>query len=261
MAIENARLHQRELAAEGLERELNLGREIQLSLLPDEAPQVPGWEFATYYEPAWEVGGDFYECQPAPGQDDEMDLVVADVAGKGVPAALFMALSQTILRSTTLNGRDLAAALRRANDLILHDNRADLFLTAFYARLNTRTGHLRYVNAGHNPPLWQQSASGQLDLLPGHGTALGVFDETWLEEYEIQMAPGDCLVLYTDGVTEAMNAARQQFEDERLQAVVAANAGASAQTVQDAIVQAVQEFRGDTAPSDDLTLCVVRRLP
>jgi serine phosphatase RsbU (regulator of sigma subunit) len=268
IAIENARLHERELQAEGLERELALGREIQLRLLPKQAPEVPGWEFATFYRAAREVGGDFYDLFEVPGpagqhsnrSGGQLGLVIADVTGKGVPAALFMALSRTVLRSTTLNGSDLPAALRQANKLILHDNEADLFLTAFYGRLDPR-GHMVYVNAGHNPPLWLRATTGRVESLPGQGTVLGALDEIFLEQREIEVAPGDYLVLFTDGVTEALGSGRQRFEEERLRAAVAASAGGSAQQMLDAIVDAVRAFCGDVSQSDDMTLCVVRRLP
>jgi sigma-B regulation protein RsbU (phosphoserine phosphatase) len=269
IAIENARLHERELEAEGLEREMALGREIQLRLLPKQAPAVPGWEFATFYHAAREVGGDFYDLFQVPGparqhssrSGSKLGLVIADVTGKGVPAALFMALSRTVLRSTTLSGSDLSAALRQANRLILHDNEADLFLTAFYGQLDTHRGHMVYVNAGHNPPLWLQATTGRVESLRGHGTVLGAVDEINLEECEIEVAPGDYLVLFTDGVTEALGSGRQRFEEERLRAAVAASAGGSAQQMLDAIVDAVRAFCGGVPQSDDMTLCVVRRLP
>jgi sigma-B regulation protein RsbU (phosphoserine phosphatase) len=275
MAIDRARLHQAELQALGLEREMALGREIQLSLLPEAVPALPGWEFATYYEAARQVGGDFYDffslagegrlpderagAPPRPG--GQLGMVVADVAGKGVPAALFMALSRTLIRANALNGRSPAAALVRVNELLLQDSRANMFLSAFYAVLDRQSGRLAFANAGHNPPLWLQAESGRVRELDAPGTVLGAFGQTWLEDGEVDIAPGDYLVLYTDGITEAVDDERNFFEEGRLHSVVTANNGNSAQEVLGAIVDAVRAFAGDEPQSDDLTVCVVRRLP
>jgi serine phosphatase RsbU (regulator of sigma subunit) len=261
IAIEKARLHREEVKGQALEKELEVGRQIQLSMLPLEPPVVPGWEFATFYQPARLVGGDFYDFFELPGGPDRLGMVVADVAGKGVPAALFMALSCTTIRSAALEGRSPSAALMRANDLILSDSRSDLFLTVFYAMLDTRTGRLAFTNAGHNRPLWLQASTNEVQELVVPGIILGMLEGIELEERQIDMARGDVLVFYTDGVTEAMNAYRQLFGQERLQAAVTANAQASAQQILEAVVDAVKAFTGDISPSDDLTLFVVRRCP
>jgi sigma-B regulation protein RsbU (phosphoserine phosphatase) len=149
--------------------------------------------------------------------------------------------------------------LTQANKVIFRDRQSQLFLTALYAVLDTENGRLVYANAGHNPPLWLQAATGNIQTLNAPGIALGIFGDIELEEREIQVAPGDLLVFYTDGVTEARDASRDLFGEERLQATVAANAGASAQEVLDAILDAVREFAGDVEQSDDLTLFVIRR--
>jgi serine phosphatase RsbU (regulator of sigma subunit) len=242
IAIEKARLHQEEIKMQTMERELEVGKQIQLSMLPDACPVVPGWEFAASYEAARVVGGDFY---------DFFDL----------PAALFMARGCTTIRTAALVGSSPGTALTQANKLIFRDRQSQLFLTALYALLDTASGQLVYANAGHNPPLWLQAATGDIQTLHARGIVLGILGSVELEEREIQVAPGDLLVFYTDGVTEAMDASHNLFGEERLQATVDANAGASAQEVLDAILDAVREFTGDVDQSDDITLFVVRRCP
>jgi sigma-B regulation protein RsbU (phosphoserine phosphatase) len=166
-----------------------------------------------------------------------------------------------MIRTAAQGDRDPARTLMRANEMILKNRRSELLLTAFYAVLDTRSGQLVYTSAGHTRPLWYQAATGELQELAARGFILGAFQGIELEEREIVMAPGDLVVFYTDGVTEAMDASRELFDEERLRAVVAANSGASAQQVLDAIVDAVRGFTGDLPQSDDLTLLVVRRSP
>ena len=261
IAIVKARLHQEEVKQRQAEKELAVARQIQLSLLPRSSPVVPGWEFAEFYQPAQSVGGDFYDFFELPGEPGRLGLVIADVAGKGVPAALFMALSRTMIRTAGLGGRAPAATLLRANQLILNDSQAEMFLTAFYAELDTRSGHLAYARAGHNRPLWWQAATGGLDELAADGIVLGAMESIRLEECEIDIAPGDLILLYTDGVTDAMDGAGRQFGVERLRAAVAADPTADARQVLSGVVRAVGEFTGDTSQFDDLTLVVVKRSP
>ncbi|MBE9471113.1 MAG: SpoIIE family protein phosphatase [Chloroflexi bacterium] len=261
IAIENARLHREEIEHHRLEQELAVGQQVQLGLLPKDCPIVPGWEFATFYQAARQVGGDFYDFFELPGESGRLGIVIADVADKGVPAALMMALSRTIIRTIALGGRSPSPALMRANELILNDSQSSLFVTAFYATLDTHSGRLTYANAGHNRPLWLQVRSGEIQEVTARGIALGVLESIELEEREIDVAPGDLLVFYTDGVTEAMNTSGQQFDGERLRAAVTANPDASAQQILSAVVDAVRAFTGDTPQSDDLTLFVAKRCP
>lgn len=259
LAIEKARLHLEELKGQALEKEMAVGQEIQLSLLPKRLPSLPGWEFAAFYEAARLVGGDFYDFFELAGEAQRLGVVVADVAGKGVPAALLMALGRTVIRATALDGKSPAAVLSRANGLIRNDSHSDLFLTAFYAALDTESGRMVYASAGHNPPLWVRADDGQVQQLAAQGTVLGVFEAIELEEREIAVAPGDLLVFYTDGVTEAMDKDNRLFGEGRLEAVVAANAQAGAEQVQEAVVRAVRAHAGNRAQSDDLTLFVIKR--
>jgi sigma-B regulation protein RsbU (phosphoserine phosphatase) len=259
IAVEKARLHQEEVKGQGLERELAIGQQIQLSLLPKEWPVAPGWEFAAFYQAARLVGGDFYDLFELPGEPGCVGLLIADVMGKGVPAALFMAVSRTVIRTTALDGHSPSDTLMQANELILQDSHSKLFLTAFYGVLDTRSGRLVYANAGHNRPLRLQPATGKFEELSARGIVLGAMRDIELEECEIEVAPGDLLVFYTDGITEAMDASHQQFDTQRLRAAVAAGAQGSTPQILEAVVDAVHAFTGGVAQSDDMALIVVKR--
>ncbi|GAB4534609.1 MAG: hypothetical protein Kow0063_17900 [Anaerolineae bacterium] len=263
IALETARLHQEQIARQRLEEELAVGRQIQLSLLPERPPVVPGWEFAAAYRPAWQVGGDLYDFLEWPGETHRLGLLIADVTGKGVPAALFMAFSRTIMRSEGISGQGCgpATALKRANSALMRDIRPEsmLFLSAFYATLDTRNGRLAYANGGHNWPLWLRADTGEIQPLDGRGIVLGAFGDIEIEEQEIEMAPGDLVIFYTDGLTEARDADARLFEEERLRATLMAEPGISAEQMVERIVKAVDAFTGETPQADDLTLLVVRR--
>jgi len=260
LAIEKARLHEEEVKARAMEKEMEVGRQIQLSMLPATTPIVSGWEFAAYYQAAREVGGDFYDFFELPGTPSRLAMVIADVTGKGVPAALFMARTSRVIQSFGLQAGSPRDTLRQTNDLMMRDSRSELLLSALYAVLDSDSGHLVYANAGHCRPLWLQGATGQVQELDARGIILGaVVDNTYLEERELDVQPGDLLVFYSDGVTEAMNAARELFGEDRLQEVLAANGRGSAQEVLEGIVDAVRDHAGNTQQSDDLTLFVVRR--
>jgi len=259
IAIARARLYQQELEQQRLEKELAVARQIQLDMLPKCCPEVPGWDFAVYYRPARLVGGDFYDFFELPGEPGRWGLVIADVADKGVPAALFMALSRTMIRTSALAGRSPVAALLCANQLILSDSRPDLFLTAFYAEVDTRSGRLTYANAGHHRPLWRRFATHEIHELAALGIVLGALETIDLEERSIVVMPGDAILFYTDGVTDAMDGAGRLFGAERLRQVVATHATADAQQLLSAVVQAVHDFSSAAPQSDDLTLFVVKR--
>lgn len=265
LAIEKARLHQEEIKRHRIEEELAVGRQIQLSMLPPGVPVIPGWDMSAFYEPARQVGGDFYDFFELPGQTGRLGLVVADVSGKGVPAALFMALTRTIIRNNALRGRPPADALTWANRFIQEDSQTDMFLTAIYAVLDTNAGRLTFANAGHNRPLWWHASTGHFEELYALGIVLGVLDDVRLEEREIEIAPGDVLVFYTDGVTESMNNSYEEFGVSRLKAAIATaltgQANPDARCVVDAILDAVRSFTGGAPQFDDFTLFIVRRPP
>ncbi|MCL4879636.1 MAG: SpoIIE family protein phosphatase [Anaerolineae bacterium] len=259
IALETHRLYQQEIERQLLEKELSVGRQIQLGLLPTSFPDIPGWEFAATYEAARQVGGDLYDFFHIPDQPHRLGIVIADVTGKGVPAAMFMALSRTIIRAESRTGDPPTEVLQRSNRLIVDDNRSNLFMTAFYATLDTLTGQLVCANAGHDYPLWLHTQPGRCEFVKTQGLMLGAFKSITLTQQQLNLAPGDCLVLYTDGVTEAMNQRGQFFGEERLKAVVEAGSSATANELLTAIMDAVRQFIGDYAQSDDLTLFIIKR--
>jgi sigma-B regulation protein RsbU (phosphoserine phosphatase) len=259
IAVEKVRLYQAALKVQALEKEMALGQEIQNSLLPTCCPETPDWDLAVYYQPARLVGGDFYDLFVLPGESRCLGIVVADVAGKGVPAALFMSLSLTIIRTIALGGGSPAAVLERANELILNVSRSGLFLTACYGILDLNRGRLVYANAGHNRPLWLRAATGIVEQLDARGIVLGSLSRIELDECEVELAPGDTLLLYTDGVSEAMNVEREFFDEARLQALLARVGERSPQQLLEGIVGAVTTFAGEAPQADDMTLVAVRR--
>lgn len=260
IAIETARLSHEEFERQRLEEELSVGRQIQLSLLPREHPSLPGWQFAAVNQVARQVGGDFYDFFKLPGEGDRLGMVIADVSDKGVPAALFMALSRTMIRSTALSGRSPSQALLRANELILNDSRTDLFVSAFYAVLEAHSGRIRYACAGHNRPLCLRARQGKVETVEARGTILGAFEGIAMEEREMTLQPDDVMVLYTDGVTEALDRHGRFFGETRLRNVLREQGGADADTVLHAVLESVESFTGAVPRTDDITMVVARRL-
>jgi len=259
IAIETARLRRGEIELLQRGQELDIGRKMQRSLMPTAYPHIADYEFAVSYEAARHVGGDFYDfCWPR-GEGNKLGLIIGDVAGKGVPAALFMAMSRTNIRSAALSGRSPSEALKRANELILNDSQADVFLTAIYAMLDPETGKLTYANGGHNRPLFIEAATGEVRELSARGIILGQFEEVDLEEEAVEFSPGDTLILYTDGVTEAINADEQPFGEDRLKEILASNAGERAEEIVTAIADAVHSFAGSEPQADDFTILAVAR--
>lgn len=256
VAIEKARLHQEELQRQRYEEELALAQRIQLSLLPGSFPDVPGWAFAATYRPARIVGGDFYDLFEMP--EREFGLVISDVAGKGVPAALFMATSRTTIRGAALSHPDPADTLGEANRLIYADTRADLFLSSFYSVLDAGSGRVRFANAGHNDPLWYRAGTGTVEAVRLRGIVLGVLPDITLAQSAVELAPGDMLLYYTDGVTEAMNDADEEFGEERLVQVLRQCGDADLVDVMRNIDTAVREFVNGAPQSDDFTAVAAR---
>jgi sigma-B regulation protein RsbU (phosphoserine phosphatase) len=236
--------------------ELQIAHDIQQSFLPDAIPHLKGFELAALNLPAREVGGDFYDFIPLP--EDEIELTIADVSGKGVPAALFMALSRTILRANATRNTRVADVIRDANRLITADSKSSMFVTLFYARLDENERTLTYVNAGHNPPVLFKGQSGELMMLWAKGIALGAIEDIELEERTIKLEEGDMVICYTDGVTEAINGKEEQFGEERLFKLIRENHTVSAQDMVEKIKREVLAFCGDAPQFDDITLMVLK---
>ncbi|MCP4423313.1 MAG: SpoIIE family protein phosphatase [Chloroflexi bacterium] len=255
-AVVNNQLYKEAAERNRLAQELNVAREIQASFIPDGSPAIPGCDLASFWLAARQVSGDFYDFIPL--RDGSWGIVVADVADKGVPAALFMALSRTILRTVAFNRDEPAATLMRTNELIESDAQSDLFVTVFYAIWHPETQLLTYANGGHNPPILLRD-NGKIHLLRGDGMALGVLPNIEVASQSVRLHPGDTLLLYTDGVTEAMNANYDEFGMERLRGTAVAHQSESAPAIKDAITAAIRGHAGDTPQFDDITLIVMKR--
>jgi serine phosphatase RsbU (regulator of sigma subunit) len=257
VAIESARLSQTAEEKKQLEYELRLARQIQKSFLPEACPVVRGYELCSEWQTAREVSGDFYDFIPL--RDGRLGMLIADVSDKGIAAAMFMALSRTILRTMAFGKQTARETLEVSNNLIIADAHSDMFVTVFYAILDPETNRLTYVNAGHNPPLFYRAASKELTTLKGHGLSLGVLEDISLEEHAIEMAPGDLVLMYTDGVTDAINSREQEFGAARLADVVMANAHQTVECIVDEITHAVTEFAGEGVRFDDVTMVALKR--
>lgn len=256
IAIENAHLYQVAVEKGRMERELQVAREVQTSLLPHQTPEIAGWDFAARWKPALEVSGDFYDFVLADGR---LGVVIADVSDKGMPAALFMALSRSIIRASVTSIPSAADAIDQANRLISADSPHSMFVTLFYAQLDPASGELIYVNAGHNPPLLYCTKQKEPKTLGRTGMPLGLFESTTFDEGKARLDSGDFLVLYTDGVTEAMDAQLHEFGEERLQHVLLDNRRAPVEEMAAALERDLSAFTGAATPSDDITFVIVRR--
>lgn len=256
LAIQNDLLQKEMVVRERLETEVQLARQIQQTFIPEILPQFPGWELAARWKTARQVGGDFYDVFELP--DGKMGLFIADVADKGVPAALFMALTRTLVRAAVIESASPADAMKRVNDLLIPDTRQGMFVTAVYAVLDMEQNELTYVNAGHNPPLWIKH-TGEIQKLTRTAIALGVVTGEKVAQCTIRFESGDNLLLYTDGLTESFNADGVFFGEERLLEAMNSCSCNSASELLDVVEKSLLNFVQDMPPADDLTMLVLRR--
>lgn len=242
-----------------IQSDLRIASEIQHAILPTNKDVLPKdlYDMATLMDPAKDVGGDFYDYFKT--DEDRLGFVMADVSGKGVPAALFMAVSRTLLKATGI--RDLVSkdCMTSVNDLVCGESVDGMFVTVFYGRLNILTGEIDYTNAGHNPP-YVVHENGKVEMVPAQGNmVLGAVENFQYRNDKITLEKGDMLFTFTDGVTEAMNAAGEQFGEERLEKLLAKCGGKTSQETIDTVRAAVAEWAGDTEQSDDVTMLVIKR--
>lgn len=262
-AIENARLYQVAVEKGRLERELQVARQVQASLLPHGMPRLPGWELAATWLPAREVAGDYYDFIPlemTPDQAQKLGLVIADVADKGTPAALFMVNTRATLRASMFDADSPMHGLTHVNQLMCDDSHDGMFVTLFYAQINGLDGVVTYVNAGHNPPLLLRASGGEPELLSRTGMALGVDPSVLFTQCAVALEAGDSILFYTDGVPDALNDAGQEFGDDCLRELVIANRAASAAGLVGAIEAALKTHIGGTLPFDDITIMALKRV-
>jgi sigma-B regulation protein RsbU (phosphoserine phosphatase) len=242
---------------QAIRHELDIAASIQQSILPRTFPERADCTMSAAMIPAREVGGDFYDFFVLDA--DRLGVVIADVSGKGVPAAIFMAMCRTLLKSTALQGLPPGECLERVNRSLCADNDAAMFVTVFYGILNARAGELEYANGGHNPP-YVVRRSGAIELLEGTGgMALGALERGTYTAKRASLGNGDGLFLYTDGITEAMDADGNLFSDQRLRSVLAQAASAPPEQIIATVVSMVRQHTGDATQSDDITVLALRR--
>jgi sigma-B regulation protein RsbU (phosphoserine phosphatase) len=239
-----------------MERELELARELQQSILPQRFPTLPGFALAAYSRPARQVAGDFYDVIPL--GNGHAGLLIADVSDKGMPAALYMARAHSLIHAEAKRSHSPKRVLLNVHRQLLEMTRVDMFVTVFYAVLDSNRGTLRYARAGHDPPLLVRSGDGACSPLAAKGMLLGNWSKVTLEEAEAQLRPGDSLVLYTDGITDSNAPDGEFFGLDRLCEVVSAAGDVDAEELCHQILDQVARFQAGAAQHDDMALLVVK---
>lgn len=238
-------------------KELEIAQQIQESFLPHTVPYIENYQLAASSIPAQEVGGDFYDFIPI--SNSKTGLTIGDVSGKGIPAALFMAFSRTLLRAKACRNPGVGRMIESVNNFINEDPHSDMFVTLFYSVLDNKNNKLTFVNAGHNPPLLLRNENKEIIRLSTGGVVLGAMKGLKMNEKTIDIHPGDLLVLYTDGVTEAVDKQEAQFGEERLIKFIEENQDLQPEDLKNKIIDEVYDFASDTPQADDITLMVLRR--
>jgi phosphoserine phosphatase RsbU/P len=255
--IEKVMLHEQLIEKKRLQGQLEVARQVQLELLPPKDPQLEGYDISAYNFPTEEVSGDYYDWVRI--YDDQIGLVIADVSGKGVPAALLMAFLRASLRAATHIGYSPHISMAKVNYLLWESIERNQFVTAFYGILDVTNKTLGYTNAGHNPPLLLDK-NGDSRFLEHGSFPLGMFRDTRYHEYYLTTEPGEILVLYTDGVTEAQNPEGEEFGRERLADAVKANRQLGARELISAVQNVVLEWTDGRGATDDVTYFVIKAL-
>jgi phosphoserine phosphatase RsbU/P len=256
LAIQSDRLQGEMVVRERLETEVKLARQIQRAFIPQVLPQFEGWQLAGRWETARQVGGDFYDVIELPGH--KIGIFIGDVADKGMPAALFMALTRTLVRAAVVQTTSPAEAMRQVNDLLIPDTGLGMFVTAVYGVVDLTSHQFTYANVGHNPPLWIRR-DGPIERLTRTGIALGIIEGEKITERTIQLGEGDTVLLYTDGITEAFAPSGDMFGESALLEVVEATRAADASDLLDAIETRVKNFMESQPLSDDMTMLALKR--
>jgi sigma-B regulation protein RsbU (phosphoserine phosphatase) len=258
VAIENAMMIEEVIEKERMEEELNIAKDLQVSMLPTTAPEIQGLEISAYSISAREVGGDFYDFIDMGA--DEVGLVVGDVTGKSVSGALVMSASRTLFRVLSEEKMTVADIMMRANRRTKKDIKSGMFVALLYAVLNSKDRTLSLCSAGQTQPLYLSSKTGTASLVQTEGDTfpLGILEDAEYQETRLQLSPGDKVIFYTDGIVEAMNEQGEMFGFDRLQEVVQSSHSMPAESLLKAILDEVKQFAGSTAQHDDLTAIVVR---
>ena len=244
---------------ERIERELELARNLQESFLPSHFPRLPGMSFAARSQPAREVGGDFYDIIPLGEQ--RVGLVIADVSGKGMPAALFMALTRSLVRAEARRSASPRQVLYNTHRLLLEINRTSMFVTIFYGVLDLKTKHFRFARAGHDYPIVYSPITQKYRILNVEGTMLGLFGEAYLDEAETTLEAGEWLILFTDGITDATSPTGEFFGTQNLIKAIYTSPTQTPDQLCEWIFEQVKKFQAEADPYDDITLLVASLEP
>jgi sigma-B regulation protein RsbU (phosphoserine phosphatase) len=255
--IENARLYAEETALKLMQEEMKLAYKIQMDLLPKEPPHIAGYDIAGVSIPAKAVGGDYFDFMQL--NDRLLAFCLGDVSGKGMPAALLMANLQATLRGQIMINSSPKECLQRTNALIYKSTDADKFATLFYGALDNGAHELTYANAGHNYPLFLKPGREPIRLETG-GLVLGCLDDFCYGEKTIQFDPGDVLLIYSDGITESIDANEEEFGEQKLSEILQQNVSESAARLIERIVSAVHTHAGESPQADDMTILIIRRV-
>jgi sigma-B regulation protein RsbU (phosphoserine phosphatase) len=254
--VENARLMEEQIERERLEQELQLASEIQQRFQPTQAPQVPGYEMQGISFPCYEIGGDYYDFIKR--EDGRLIVTLGDVSGKGTAAALLMSSLHAAVHAQAASHNSLVETISAVNNYLADNTPTNRFVTLFYAELDPQTGGLSFINAGHNPPLIVHAA-GTTENLAAGGLPLGIRPDADYREGHTQLQPSDVLVIYSDGVSEAVSPQGEEFGTQRLYDVVSRNLEASAAGIRDRIEAALTKWAQGTPAADDITLVIVKR--
>lgn len=258
-ALENVHVKQQQLAAELVNKELEVATEIQARFFPQQTPNLEGYEVAGCSIPAKDVGGDYYDFIPNP-EPGQHGFVVADVTGKGVPASLLMATMRATLRANIQNNpNDIVQALRQVNGDIYRDSPVDKFITSIYCNLDYESHELSYVNSGHNPPYIVRAKDNRIEELDQGGVMLGIMEEIDLPKATLSIDKGDILMLFSDGVTEATNPSGELFSEERFEQWLLDHNQLSAEEMKDALLKTLRDYADGSPQSDDITFIIVKR--
>jgi len=259
LAIQNEQFKKEMVESQRLEQEIELARQSQQTFLPSTLPRLTKWDLDSRWLPARQVGGDFYDIIQI--DKDYLGFAIADVADKGMPAALYMTVTRTLIRAYARNYLSPSEVLEQVNNMLIPETHNGMFVTAVYAVLNRRSGKLIYADAGHNLPIILRAKTGKAEFFPKGGMALGILENIELYDQSITIEPGDLVLFYTDGVSEAFSANGEIFGFEKLLEFVETQKGKTVCETLDNLLDLLGDFRGEMPPSDDITLLGIRRSP
>ena len=258
IAINNAKIYADLRVKERISQELEVASRIQKTILPKNITNIYGLQIANYFEPAKEVGGDYYDYTVK--DDENVSITIADVSGKGVPAAFLMALGRSILKTLERQGQSPADNLRNLNQIIYPDITEDMFITMLHSNFNNKTKILTYSNAGHNPLIVYRAKEDKVELHSVKGVAIGFMQGYNYKQGELKLEKGDIVLYYTDGITEAENPNKELFGFERLEKVIYDNRYNDVDTIKENILNEINIFRRDYPQVDDLTFVIIKNI-